>query len=66
MALFGAKDAKRRCPDCRLYVTTQGRGYCAKAVPAGIDVRRLSEQGLKRQCAPCPDTLSCASWESRH
>jgi hypothetical protein len=65
MALFGRKNGKNRCPDCRFYVMLEGHGYCAKAVPATVNVRLLSQEGLRRQCARCPDEMTCGDWQAK-
>ena len=66
MRLFGRKNtATSRCPDCRYYMPVQTRGYCARAVPAGVNVRLLSQEGIRRQCTPCPAELTCADWQPK-
>ena len=66
MALFGRKDSgKNRCPDCRFYVMVEGHGYCAKAVPTTINVRLLTAEGLKRQCARCPEAMTCGDFNAK-
>ncbi|MEN6479218.1 MAG: hypothetical protein ABFD20_06235 [Anaerolineales bacterium] len=65
MGLFGRKDKGRRCSDCKHYVMIEGYGYCAKAIPASVDVRMLSGSGLKRQCPKCPEEMTCPDWTSK-
>ena len=49
MGLFGKKNAKR-CPECKYYVMVEGYGYCAKAIPATVNIRLLSSNALRREC----------------
>lgn len=65
MALFGKKDKGQRCSDCKFYVMVEGYGYCAKSIPAGVDIRMLSGAGLKRQCPRCPAEMTCSEWVAR-
>jgi hypothetical protein len=66
MRLFGRKSAgANRCTDCRYYVAIGTRGYCARAVPAGVNVRMLSREGIVRQCTPCPAEMTCSDWEPK-
>lgn len=66
MGLFGRKsNGKNRCPDCRFYVMVEGKGYCAKALPATLNVRMLSQDGVKRQCPRCPDAMTCGDWVAK-
>lgn len=65
MRLFGRKSAgKNRCPECRFYVMLEGHGWCAKDVPPSIDPKRLSFEGVKRQCARCPEEMTCDDWQA--
>jgi len=65
MGLFGRKNGGKRCPDCRFYVMVEGHGYCAKSIPASVNVRLLSQQGLKRQCSRCPEEMTCSDWQGK-
>jgi len=66
MRLFGRKTlVKHRCPDCRYYIMVEGHGYCSKDVPPHVNVRLLSQEGVKRQCVPCPPEMTCDSWEPK-
>lgn len=66
MGLFGRKaGAKNRCPDCRFYAMVQGHGYCAKSVPATVNIRLLSQEAIKRQCVPCPEQMTCEDFQAR-
>lgn len=66
MRLFGRKSGGgNRCPDCRFYMMAEGKGFCAKDVPSNVDVRFLSHEGVRRQCASCPDNMTCEAWETK-
>jgi len=65
MRLFGRKNAGHRCPECRFYAMVEGYGYCARGVPSHIDVRFLSQEGLKRQCSRCPEDMTCGDWQAK-
>ena len=66
MSLFGRKSSsKQRCPDCAFYVMVEGHGFCARAVPSHVNVRLLSQQGIKRQCPRCPEEMTCEAWQAK-
>ena len=66
MRLFGRKSAgTSRCPDCRYYMPLESRGYCTRGVSAGVNVRLLSQEGIKRQCTRCPAEMTCADWQPK-
>lgn len=66
MALFGGKKTKQgRCPECSNYVYAQNKAFCAKAAPQGINIRLLSEDGIRRTCQPCPSEMSCEVYQDR-
>lgn len=65
MRLFGRKNQAQRCSDCRFYALVEGKGFCSKDVPAHVNVRLLSSEGVKRQCSPCPAEMTCASWVAK-
>ncbi len=66
MGLFGRKSGGgRRCSDCKSYVMVEGYGYCAKMVPASVNVRLLSAAGLRRQCVRCPEAMTCEDWQAK-
>lgn len=66
MGLFGRKsNGGQRCTDCRYYVMVEGYGYCAKDVPSHVNVRLLSQQGLKRVCPRCPEEMTCEDWQTK-
>ncbi len=66
MKLFGRKSAAtNRCTDCRYYMPIGTRGYCARAVPASVNVRLLSQEGIMRQCTPCPPEMTCTDWAAK-
>lgn len=65
MGLFGRKNNKNRCPDCRFYMMVEGYGYCAKDVPPTVNVRLLSTAGVKRQCVRCPQEMTCDAWQAK-
>lgn len=66
MPLFGAKKAKQgRCPECQFYVFVQSKAYCSKAAPKGVNIRMLSEDGVRRVCTPCPGEMSCEGYAER-
>lgn len=66
MRLFGRKSAgTNRCPDCRFYMPVKMQGYCTRAVPVGVNVRLLSQEGIMRQCAPCPAEMTCPDWQPK-
>ncbi len=65
MRLFGRKsNTNHRCPDCRFYIMVEGHGYCAKDVPPHVNVRLLSQEGVKRQCPRCPAEMTCPDWQA--
>jgi hypothetical protein len=64
MGLFGRKSGGgRRCPECKSYVMLEGYGYCSKSIPGSVNVRLLSGPALKRQCARCPEAMTCGDWQ---
>jgi len=64
--LFGRKTADvARCPDCNFFMIVASRGYCTRGIPASVNARLLSEEGIKRQCPRCPSELTCADWQAR-
>ncbi len=66
MGLFGRKSSGgRRCPECKSYVMLAGYGYCAKSVPSNVNVRLLSETAIRRQCARCPEAMTCEEWQAK-
>jgi hypothetical protein len=66
MGLFGKKsNGGKRCPECRFYAMVEGHGYCGKAVAATTDIRKLSAEGLKRQCVRCPSEMTCDAWQAK-
>jgi len=66
MGLFGRKKrSNNRCPECRFYAMVEGYGYCAKALPPSVNIRLLSQEGLKRQCPRCPEEMTCADWQAK-
>jgi len=64
MGLFGKKNAKR-CPECKYYVMVEGYGYCAKAIPATVNIRLLSSNALRRECQRCPKEMTCEDWTAK-
>ena len=64
MGLFGRKAAKNRCPECRYYVMLEGYGYCSKDVADGVNAKRLSPEGVRRQCPRCPEEMTCEDWQA--
>jgi len=42
MRLFGRKNSKNRCPDCRYYAMVEGHGYCTRNLPDTVNVRLVS------------------------
>ncbi|MEA3407135.1 MAG: hypothetical protein U9R48_03525 [Chloroflexota bacterium] len=64
MGLFGRKVVNHRCPECRYYVMLEGHGYCAKDIAPGVDAKRLSPEGVRRQCVRCPEEMTCPGWEA--
>lgn len=65
MRLFGRKNAKNRCPDCRYYAMVEGYGFCTRSIPSTVNVRLLSGAALKRQCSRCPDEMTCDDWDAK-
>jgi len=66
MGLFGRKKkGGKRCPECRSYAMVEGYGYCTKDLPSTINIRLLSQDGIKRQCPKCPDAMTCESWTAK-
>lgn len=67
MRLFGGRKSAggKRCPECRFYMMVEGYGYCAKSVPSNVNVRLLSQEGVKRQCPRCPAEMTCDDWQAK-
>jgi hypothetical protein len=65
MALFGKKKEDQRCTNCRNYVLVNNAALCAKKVPAYINIRLLSQDGLRKQCPRCPASMICSDWTAR-
>jgi hypothetical protein len=66
MGLFGRKGGGRnRCPECKFYAMVQGNGYCAKNVPATVNIRLLSQEAIRRQCTRCPDQMTCSDFQAK-
>ena len=64
MPLFGRKNAKNRCSDCRYYAMVEGYGYCTHGIPATVNVRLLSGAAIKRQGTRCPAEMTCDDWDA--
>ncbi len=65
MRLFGRKNSKNRCPDCRYYAMVEGHGYCTRNLPDTVNVRLVSGEALRRQCSRCPAEMTCDDWDAR-
>ena len=66
MPLFGRKkNQAQRCPDCLHYALVEGKGFCCKDLPAHVNARMLSREGVKRQCVQCPPEMTCPSWTAK-
>jgi hypothetical protein len=54
------QDKKANCMNCASRTTASGGDFCTKDVPTHINVRQLSDEGVKRLCTPLPEERICS------
>jgi len=54
------KNKNASCSNCKFRTATRDEYFCAKDVPSRINVRRLSDVGVRWNCAPLPEERICS------